>query len=197
MKITNEQIAELKGKYTKLYKVTRRENDYIFRLPTFKEWKEARRKDSTFSTNDKLVSTCLVFPTLQEMRSDEKSDAVLVEVLGRKLITYLMEDEQDGDTDGQKILFEDGSSGFKISRRGRSLKFRSPTRAEWKRISSLIGSDNFTALEYLVEQCKLDITDSELMGLVESDVVFIELVGGPFIKMVAEDLMDAEGKEIS
>lgn len=197
MRVTDQNIQELKEKYPKLYKVTRREGDYVFRLPTFREWKEARKKDSTFSTNDKLVSSCLVFPSLQEMRLAEKTDAILVEVLGRKLITYLMQDDQDGDTDGQTISLEDGSPGFRISRRGRVFKFRTPTRSEWKRISGLIGSDNFTALEYLVEQCKLDLTDGEFVELVESDVVFIELVGGPFIKMVAEDLMDAEGKEIS
>lgn len=194
MRVTDEVISELKGKYPKLYKVSRRDSDYIFRMPTLREWKEARKKDSTFSTNDKLVQTCLVFPDLPEMRLAEKHDAYLVQVLGGKLIAYLMQDE-DAD-DGQTFELPDGTSGFKIMRRGRVFEFRSPTRAEWKRISSLFGTDNFAAVEYLVTQCKLGLSDAELHELMESDVVFIELVGGPFIKVVAEDLMDAEGKEI-
>jgi hypothetical protein len=194
MRITDAQVTELKGKYPDLYQITRKEYDYIFRLPTLQEWKEARRKDSTFSTNDKLVQTCLVFPTLPEMRSVEKADGYLVEVLGRKLITFLMQDDE-GD-EGQTYTLPDGSEGFKISRKGRTYEFRAPTRAEWKRISSMIGSDNFGAVEYLVAQCKLNLSDSELHEIVANDVVFIELVGGPFIKVVAEDLMDAEGKKI-
>lgn len=194
MRATDETISELKGKYPELYKVTRRESDYIFRMPTLQEWKEARRKDSTFSTNDKIVQTCLVFPALSEMRAAEKADGYLVEVLGRKLITYLMQDDE-GD-EGQQFTLPDGTEGFKISRKGKTYEFRAPTRAEWKRISSMIGTDNFGAVEYLVAQCKLNLSDAELHEVASNDVVFIELVGGPFIKVVAEDLMDAEGKRI-
>lgn len=194
MRATEEKIRELKGAYPKLYKVVRRESDYIFRMPTLREWKEARKKDNTFSIHERLVQSCLVFPTLPDMRTAEKQDAYLVEALGRKLIAYVMQDDE-GD-EGQTYQLEDGSMGFKISRRGRVYKFRSPTRAEWKRISGLIGNDNFAAIEYLIAQCKLDLTDEELHTVAENDVVFVELVGGPFLKVVAEDLMDAEGKEI-
>lgn len=194
MKITDDNVQELKAQYPELYKVTRKDSDYVFHLPTLKEWRDARRKDSTFSSNDKLVRSCLVFPTPKDLTDAEKSDAYLVEVLGRKLIGYLIEDD-DGD-EGTQVTFEDGSLGFKISRKKVLYTFRSPSRSEWKRISGMIGSDNLGALEYLVNQCKIGLKDTELMEIMEKDVAFIEVVGGPFIKMVAEDLMAAEGKRI-
>ena len=194
MRVTEEQIIEFKGKYGDLYKVTRRENDYIFRFPSVKEWKEARKKDSTFSTNDKIVSTCLLFPALKELRLQEKSDSYLVEVLGLRLQGEVVR-EDDGD-EGNKVVLDSGKEIFRICRRGTFYDFNFPTRSQWKRISGLISSDIHQALDVLVGDCILDISDQEIREIELKDVSFSEQIGSPFLKLILQDWADSEGKKI-
>ena len=194
MKVTEEQVTELKGRYGELYKVTRHDNDYIFRFPSVKEWKEARKKDTTFSANDKIVSTCLVFPSLKDLRTQEKADSYLVEVLGIKLQGEIVRDD-DGD-EGAKVTLETGEEIFRISRRGSTYEFKFPTRNQWKRISGLIGTDIYQALTVLVGDCILNISDEQIREIELKDVAFSEQVGSPFLKLILLDWTDSEGKRI-
>ncbi len=194
MKITQEKIQELKSTYGQLFQVSRKGSDYILRFPSLKEWKEARSKDSSFATNDKLVQTCLVFPELKELRVAEKADAYLVEVLGIRLMTEVLRDDE-GD-EGRLITNDDGSMLFKINRKGIDYTFRFPTRAEWKRISGLIGTSNMAALDVLVTQCILHLSEADIAKIEENDVAFTEQVGAPFLKVIIQDWADSEGKRI-
>ena len=194
MKVTDEQISELKSIHGELYKVVRRGNDYILRFPTIKEWKEARSKSTTFSASEKLVGTCLVFPSYKDLKEQEKEDYKLLEVIGLKLQGEVVSDD-DGD-EGKLVKLEDGTEVFRVCRRGAFYDFKYPTRPQWKRVSGLVGTNLQEALDVLIGSCLMNVSDAEYAEIVQKDVAFSELVGAPFLGLIVKDWADSEGKRI-
>lgn len=103
MKIEQAKLDELKVAHGELFLTGRRGNDYIFRYPKRGEWKIFRQQvsDNKSTAVEKLVTDCLVFPTLTEMWSYADKDIAMVDLIGSKFIGSIMEDQDE--TEGKRI----------------------------------------------------------------------------------------------
>jgi hypothetical protein len=197
MKVTDEQIQELKAKYGKLYMVTNRGRDFVMRLPTLTEWREARKKTGTFAVCEKLVRTCIVFPTLNEFSKIANIDPVLEEALGGRLINYIISDTDETEYQEGTKIEEDGKEYFLVGRREKTYKFKLPSRANWKQISTYLGNKmHREAVDTIIAQCIVDVTPAELDSLMQNDVGFSDQVGMPLLALVVDHWNNCEGKEI-
>ena len=102
--LTEDKIQELKSLYKDipLYKIKRKDQEYLLRNPTRKEWITSVAKSFGPDSFICLFDECVIFPeTKEELIALKKQDENIPLAVGKKLAALLAEDEINDSDDGK------------------------------------------------------------------------------------------------